>query len=220
VTATVFRTAGCPLAAAASGLRKREFSGRGCRMGFPEAWTGDGEGRCRGARVRGSTSGRRARSMERGSPLQRPPHGTPGILRGPFRAPPIPRVADWQPGFLCFALGVISFGSRSYVSKKYAKLDAWRECGGTFARAGTLDQRWRIKVISARRIDVATRHPVVLVREEDRGGQDATLDTPAWSNVLPRFGLTHRESQVYRKLEVSGQVELITSMPSLLSALN
>lgn len=148
-------------------------------------------------------------------------------------------------------LGVIFFGSRSYVSKKSPKLDAWRECAAAFARAGTLDQRWRIKGLSARRIDMSGRRPVVLVWEEGRGGQDATFDTPAWSKVLPRFGLTHRESQVawllgrgyrvlniahllglseqtvrvhvkrvYRKLEVSGQVELITSMASILTTLN
>jgi DNA-binding NarL/FixJ family response regulator len=149
-------------------------------------------------------------------------------------------------------LGLIRFGAHSYVSKKSPKLDAWRECAASFARTGTLDRRWRIGGLSARRIDIAGRRPVVLVWEDDRGGvQEATCDARSWSEVLPQFGLTRRESQVacllgrgyrvmnvahllglseqtvrvhvkrvYRKMEVSGQVELIMSMNRLFSSVN
>ena len=93
---------------------------------------------------------------------------------------------------------------------------------------------------------------MVLVWEDDRGGvQEATCDARSWSEVLPQFGLTRRESQVacllgrgyrvmnvahllglseqtvrvhvkrvYRKMEVSGQVELIMSMNRLFSSVN
>jgi DNA-binding NarL/FixJ family response regulator len=148
-------------------------------------------------------------------------------------------------------LGVIRFGAHTYVSKKSPKLDIWRECASSFARAGTLDPRWRSSGLSARRLDMSGRCPVVLVWEDDRGGQEATCDARSWSEVLPRFGLTHRESQVacflgrgyrvtnvahllglseqtvrvhvkriYRKLGVSGQVELIMSMSRLFSSVN
>jgi DNA-binding NarL/FixJ family response regulator len=148
-------------------------------------------------------------------------------------------------------LRIIRFGSRSYVSEQSPRLDVWRECAAAFASEGTLDQRWRISGLSARRMDQAERHPVVFVWEDNRGEQDATCDARSWSEVLPRFGLTHRESQVacllgrgyrvvnvahllglseqtvrvhvkrvYRKLEVSGQVELIVSMRRLFSSVN
>jgi len=148
-------------------------------------------------------------------------------------------------------LGVIRFGAHTYVSKKSPKLDIWRKCASSFARAGTLDPRWRSSGLWARRLDMPGRRPVVLVWEDDRGGQEAACDARSWSEVLPRFGLTHRESQVacflgrgyrvtnvahllglseqtvrvhvkriYRKLGVSGQVELIMSMRRLFSSVN
>jgi DNA-binding NarL/FixJ family response regulator len=158
-------------------------------------------------------------------------------------------LSDQAVSFL--GLGLIRFGAHTYVSKKSPKLDTWRECASSFARAETLDRRWRIGGLSARRIDIAGRRPVVLVWEDDRQGQKTTCDARSWSAVLPRFGLTHRESQVawllgrgyrvtnvahllglseqtvrvhvkrvYRKLQVSGQVELVMSIGRLFSSMN